>query len=115
MSQFTLLLHEAATAFAELSPEEIQGIISRYTAWRREKAEEGKIVGGYKLADEGGRHLSRRGGEVRVVDGPYSEAKEIIGGLFIIEAADYEEAVEVCSTCPHLDFGWIELRQVDQV
>ena len=115
MAQFMLLLHDTTDDLADLSPEDMQGILARYGAWRDKVAADGHLVGGHKLTDEGGRHVSRQGGAVRVVDGPYSEVKEIIGGLFIIEAASYDEAVEISRSCPHLDNGWIEVRQIDQV
>ena len=115
MPQFILLLHEEPCGLGDLSPEEIQAVIARYSAWRERVAADGHMVDGHKLTDEGGRHLAREGGSVRVVDGPFSEAKEIIGGLFIIKAADYDQAVEICRSCPHLDNGWIELRQIDEV
>ena len=38
---------------------------------------------------------------------------EVVGGLYIVEAADYGEAGEIAKGCPHLDKGWIELRQID--
>jgi hypothetical protein len=51
-----------------------------------------------------------------VTDGPYSEAAEVLGGYFAIEAASYDEAVEIARTCPHLTGGqWIEVRQVDSI
>lgn len=51
-----------------------------------------------------------------MVDGPYSEAKEVIGGYFAIEAADYDEALDLCRDCPHLKYGErIELRRVDDI
>ena len=55
-----------------------------------------------------------RTASLRVTDGPFAEAKEVIGGYFTIEAADYNEAVEICSDCPHLTYGGrIELREVE--
>jgi hypothetical protein len=48
-----------------------------------------------------------------VVDGPYSEAKEVVGGYGIIQAANYEEALELTRDCPHLAFGRLELRETD--
>ena len=49
---------------------------------------------------------------MKVTDGPYAEAREVIGGLFMIEAANYDEVVELSKDCPHLDFGSIEIREV---
>jgi hypothetical protein len=60
--------------------------------------------------------LRTHDGKVSVTDGPYSESQEILGGFFMIEAADYDEAVEIARTCPHLGKGKrIEVRQVDEV
>ena len=116
MAQFMLLLHESPKDFTDLSPEEIQRVIGEYSAWREKLAAEGKLAGGLKLKDEGGRHLTRNGDSVRVVDGPWAEAKEVVGGFFLIEAADYDEAVEIAKGCPHLVFsGTVELREVDPV
>jgi hypothetical protein len=89
MAQFMMLLHESTTGMDGLSPEEIQKIVERYQAWSAKIAEGGKLVGGQKLADEPGRHMQLANGKVAVRDGPYAESKEIIGGFFIIEAADY--------------------------
>ena len=114
MSQFILLLHENPQSFAELSPQEIQTVVGEYSAWREQVAGEGRLAGGNKLRDEGGRWLTGGNGDIRVVDGPYSEAKEVIGGYFLIKAGDYDEAVEVSRGCPHLRYGGrIELREVD--
>jgi hypothetical protein len=114
MPQFVMLLHESTTGMAGLSPEEIQNIVERYQTWSAKVGKAGKLVGGQKLADEGGRHMSLTSGKVSVRDGPYAEAKEIIGGYVIIEAADYDEAVRISEDCPHLALGGrIELRRVD--
>ncbi|MEP7272685.1 MAG: YciI family protein [Acidobacteriota bacterium] len=114
MSKFLLLLHESPADYSNVSAEEIQFVIGEYTAWRNKLVTEGRFAGGEKLKDEGGRHLSTVNNQVRVVDGPYAEAKEIMGGYFIIEAADYDEAVSISRECPHLKFGGrIELREID--
>ncbi|HKQ76784.1 MAG TPA: YciI family protein [Blastocatellia bacterium] len=116
MPQYILLLHEAPSDFSNVSPEEMQQIIGEYTAWRRKIEAEGKYAGGNKLKDEGGRHVSTRNGKARVVDGPYAEAKEVMGGYFIITADNYDEAVETSKDCPHLKYnGWIEVREIDPV
>jgi hypothetical protein len=49
------------------------------------------------------------------VDGPYAEAKEVVGGYFIVEADGYDDAVALCRDCPHLAYGRIEVRQLDRV
>ena len=116
MSQYMLILHETPSDFAGYSAEDINRVIGEYMAWRHKLEAEGRLVGGNKLADEGGRRLALDDGKVRVTDGPYAEAKEVVGGYFIINAANYDEAVEVARTCPHLTYGGtIELRLVEVV
>ena len=114
MAQYMLLLHETAGDFAELSAEDIQQIISEYVAWSNSLAEQGKMVGGEKLKDQGGKNLTMQNGSLRVTDGPFAESKEVIGGYFTIAADNYDEAVELAGTCPHLKYGGrIELREVE--
>lgn len=116
MAEFMLLLHENPSDFADLSPEDIERIIGEYSAWRTQLEKDGRLVGGHKLKDEGGRHLSQKGDKVQVVDGPYAEAKEIVGGYFLVKAADYNEAVTLCESSPHLRYGGrIELREIHNV
>ena len=114
MPNYLLLLHEQPSDFSSFSPEQIQAVIEEYTAWSRKLAGDGKLVGGQKLKDEGGRHLSGYNGDFRVSDGPFAEAKEVIGGFFSISAADYDDAVEISKDCPHLKYGGrIELREIE--
>lgn len=116
MSQFMMLLYDDPSAFRDVAPEEMQRIVEKYSAWMQQIAARGKLAGGEKLKDEGGRHITARNGKAVVRDGPYAEAKEVIGGYFVIEASGYDEAVEISKTCPHLSYGGrIELREVDPV
>jgi len=114
MPEYMLILHESTTGFAELSAEDIEKVIADYVAWSNRVAEMGKMAGGNKLRDDGGRMLTINDGSLRVTDGPFAEAKEIIGGYFLISADNYDEAVEIAGTCPHLTYGGrIEVREVE--
>jgi hypothetical protein len=117
MPSYLLLLHQAPMRLGNLSPEEIQKIIGKYEAWRTEISKRNQLRGGEKLTDEGGRELRVRNEKVSVTDGPFSELQEVLGGFFMIEAANYDEAVEIARTCPHLSFGdgRIEVRQVENL
>ena len=95
MAKFLLLLHTAPDRFDTLSPEDIQKIIASYMAWREDLSKRNKMLGGEKLTNEGGRQLRQEGGKVSVTDGPFSELQEVLGGFFMIEAKDYNEAVEI--------------------
>ena len=114
MSLFMLLLADDPTEYADLSPAELQDIIARYSAWSGEMAANGRLRGGNKLADEGGRVLRREGDTVVVRDGPYAELREIVSGYFLIEAADYDDAESVARSCPHAQSrGSISIRAIE--
>jgi hypothetical protein len=113
MPKYTLMLRESGNVFANLSPAEMQAIVERYSAWAAGLQTAGKLAGSHKLRDREGRVMRRGGGKVMVTDGPFTEGKEVIGGLFVIEAASYDDALSTATGCPHLDFGSIEVREVE--
>ena len=114
MPKFLLILHDDLAALRGMAPHEMQQVIARYQAWSAKMAQAGKLAGGEKLRDDGGKHLTSKGGKVAVRDGPFAEAKEVIGGYFMIEAANYTEATALCEDCPHLALGGrIELREIE--
>lgn len=61
-----------------------------------------------------GARISFPGGKPTVTDGPFIEAKEVIGGYWMIQVKSKEEAIEWASRCPCSDDGVIELRQVHE-
>lgn len=109
MAQYLVLLRDESWNPAEMSPEEMQAVFQRYRAWMNRI----RAVGGQKLRDDEGRVLRRNGKGVAVTDGPYAEAKEIMGGFLIIEADSYDDAVRQCQDAPHLEFGSIEIRAIE--
>jgi hypothetical protein len=110
MPQFVLMLRDSGWNPQDLSAEEIQAVIGRYNAWNKKM----RATLGQKLRDNEGRVLRRNGKGIAVTDGPYAEAKEVIGGFMIVEAASYEDVVKLCQDSPHFDFGTIEIRQIEQ-
>lgn len=114
MPSYMLLLYDNPAAFADVTPAQMQAVIAEYQAWSGKLAGNGQLLGGEKLKDEGGKHMTQSGGKARVVDGPYAEAKEVIGGYFTIKAENYDHAVELSKDCPHLKYGArIEVREVE--
>jgi len=115
MESYLLLLHMKDER-PNLSPEEMQAITAKYKAWGQKLGAQGRIAGGEKLADEAGRKMIGKGAELRISDGPFTETKDVIGGFFIVKAESYDEAVELCRDCPHLEYGnGIEVRRIDVV
>ena len=54
-----------------------------------------------------------RGGRLTVTDGPFAETKEQIGGFFLVEAASFEEAIQVAAEWPSARIGTIEVRPIE--
>lgn len=61
-----------------------------------------------------GARVSFRGGKPKVEDGPFAEAKEVVGGYWLIQVRSREEAIEWASRCPGSDNEIIEVRQVQE-
>jgi hypothetical protein len=119
MPQFMMLLYDSEENLATwmaMSPEEQQEGIAPYAAWSERLAAQGKLRGGEKLRDGSGRVLRGTSEGMRVTDGPFAETKEVIGGYFVLEAADYDEAVRLAGDCPQLEHGGtIEIREIEPI
>jgi hypothetical protein len=102
MAHFMLLLYENPAGWAALSPEEMQKAVEKYIAWSKKPF----MVDSKRLDPSGVRTVRPQAdGPARVTDGPFSESKEVVGGYYTIEAADYDQAVERVQDHPHLAFG----------
>jgi hypothetical protein len=93
--------------------EEVRGNFQRFGQWMEEMKSTGRYVVSDKLTEEGGKVVSSKSGQISVTDGPYIEAKEVIGGYVTIRAADYDEAVAIARSCPYLAFGNVTIRKTD--
>ena len=114
MNTYLLLLHEAPADAMHISTAQMQEIIQRHQAWAQGLAEQGLLAGGEKLSDDGGRHLRLQGGAPVASDGPYAEAHDVIGGYYLVKAADDAAAEALARACPHLEGRqWIELRRIE--
>ena len=108
MPQFMLLLYDDPTGWAKLSPEEMQKAIEKYQAWMKMPF----TVDSKRLGEDRGKVVRSHNGKPRATDGPYSETKEVLGGFYLIEAADYDEAVSRALGHPHVEHGTIEVRKL---
>jgi hypothetical protein len=113
MAQFILFMRGSSAGFRAMSPEEIQTAIQKYSDWARFLASQGKLRGGEKLRDDGVRVVRSDKGKL-VLDGPFPETKETIGGYFIVEAAGYDEAAKLAMACPVYSYGGtVEVREIE--
>jgi hypothetical protein len=94
---------------ADAPKEEIQGAIDGFYLWYEQLLAQGTVKRGQRLARER-KTVSRHG----VVDGPFAETKEMIGGYWIIVAASLEQAAEIAAHNPCLAFGLsYEIRPIE--
>jgi hypothetical protein len=85
---------------ADKSSQEIQSAIEAFYAWYDKLVADGRVKRGHRLAREG-KVVTRQ----RIADGPFAEAKELIGGYWIVEASSLDEAAELMSHNPTLACG----------
>ncbi len=106
-STFVLLLRQPAGDAPP--PAELQKIMVRFQAWIDGLTAQGRLQGTSGL-DLSGKVLRGRRGQ-SLTDGPYAEAKEVVGGFVTISAASLDEAVEAARDCPGLDYHMaVEVR-----
>lgn len=108
MNEFLLVIHrDLKSKDASPSPEQMQAAIKPFQDWIGGIAAQNKLVGPPKRWDGDGRVIKQN----TVINGPYAEIKESIGGLFLIGAEDYDDAVEIAKGCPALQWGaTVEVR-----
>ena len=107
---FLLLIVEPRGQRATRAPEEARGLYEAMVAF-------GQGLGGLLLASESLRpdehavRISAADGKPQLRDGPFAEAKEMVGGFFLIDVATRDEAVAIASRCPAIDWASVEVRE----
>lgn len=114
-SPYLLLFRNAGPdVHQHLSPTQRQQLTQKWNDWYDGLAARGKVAHGRPL-ELTGRVVSGPRGE-RVIDGPYAEAKEVVGGYFFLTVADLDEATAIAQQCPGLPLGLtVEVRPVAHV
>ena len=109
-----MLLFRGTNWDKDLSPEQLQKVVSDWYAWFERLTQEGKAIGGHPLQNEG-KIVSGKKGRT-VADGPFAESKEAIGGYFYLQVEDMNEAVGIARQCPGLEYGaLVEVRPVAEM
>jgi len=104
--KFLCLAYYNPEKFAAMPPSDVQALVSQCPALDAKLKATGKLVVSASLGGPGAAFALRpRGGKPQITDGPYAEAKEMVGGFFIIEAADRDEAIRTASLHPAATLG----------
>ncbi|MBV9284766.1 MAG: YciI family protein [Acidimicrobiia bacterium] len=111
--RYALLICTDEKAYEALSPEESQASTAGYMAWGEEMAKRGVLQGGERLRPTtDATSVQVRDGEVLTSDGPFAETKEQIGGFYLVDCRDLDEAIEIASKIPGAHHGTIEVRPI---
>ena len=109
MSQYLILIYENEAGYQSASPEDMQNIMEAHNRFAQQVAELGaKLDGGNALQPTTTATTIR--GDV-VTDGPFVETKEALGGYYLVEAADLDQALAVAKLCP-APYGGVEVRPI---
>lgn len=100
------LAYYSPEKFAAMAPADVEALVSQCPALDEKMRATGKVLVSASLGDPGDWSTLRpRGGRTHVSDGPYTESKEMVGGLFIIEADSHDEALHIASMHPAATLG----------
>lgn len=110
---FMLLIHHEAD---DVPRAELSQMMQDYMAFTQDIVKTGKFKAGDRLESSSGATTVRvRNGETLITDGPFAETKEQLGGYYIVEAKDRDEAIAIAARIPGARPGSIEVRQVAQM
>lgn len=98
-----LLLFRSTNWYSDLSDEKVQEIVTKWMDWYSGLVKSGVVESGRPLAAEG-KVVGGKDGTT-ISDGPFAEAKETVGGYFIVNAKTIDEAVAVAQQCPGIPYG----------
>ena len=108
MSEFLFLYRGGET---DRSPERMQQTMQKWMSWLKELGEKGHIKDQGQPLERAGKLV--KGRQKTVTDGPFAEAKDVVGGYTLVEARDLDQAVELSKGCPIFETeGAVEVRPV---
>ena len=111
-SAYLLVIRESSPeSYETMMPEQRRQSMREWNEWVDGLVARGRVQLGHPLAPEG-RIVSGARGQ-RIVDGPFAEAKEVIGGFFLLSAESIDDATALVQQCPSLQHGMtIEIRPI---
>ena len=110
---YMLLIYTDPTTSPETGTPEQKTMSEDYFTLTTELRESGKLIAGDALQGiETATSVSVRNGKVLTTDGPFAETNEVLGGFYLVDAADLDEAIAWAAKIPGAEFGTIEVRPV---
>ena len=111
--QYLLLICNDESSFGSLSPEEGSAMMAEYEVFGSDMGSRGVLRGGERLRPTtDATTVQVRDGKVLTADGPFAETKEQIGGFYMVDCKDLDEAIEIAGKIPGARDGSIEVRPI---
>jgi len=111
--QYLMLIYSQEANFARMTPQEVAAMSAEFGKYTEEITKAGKYRGGNRLAPTASATTVRvRDGKRVTTDGPFAETKEQLGGYYLIDAKDLDEAIALAAKIPSARFGLIEVRPI---
>ena len=111
--QYLLMIYNDEAEIASATPETIGPRLAAYHAYGEAMGKAGVVLGGNRLRPTNTATTVRiRDGKTQVLDGPYADTKEQLGGYYLIEAENLDQAVAIAARIPSARFGSIEVRPI---
>ena len=111
--QFMLLIYSQEGSGPKPGTDEFGPFVGAYMGFTQKMKEEGKLISSEGLQPVAtATTLSIRDGKTHTVDGPFAETKEQLGGYYLLELADLDEALKCAAEIPHANYGRIEIRPI---
>jgi hypothetical protein len=109
MAQYLILIYESEAAYATATPEDFQNVMEAHGRFAKQVGElGGELLGGNALQPTSTATTIR---DDVVTDGPFVETKEVLGGYYLIEAKDLDQALAIGKLCP-APYGGVEVRPI---
>ena len=113
--KYLCLIYDEEKKLHGMSKSEMDALMGEYFSFTTDLRKSGQYLGGNDLQPVASATTVRvRNGKVSTTDGPFAETKEQLGGYYLIEAKDLNEAIQVASRIPSAKLGAIEVRPVQE-
>lgn len=114
--RYMLLIVGDADLVAAAKAEDMQALMGAFMAYTKAMREAGVYVAGDPLKPAPTASTVRlKDGKALVLDGPYAESREQLGGYFLIEAPDKAAALDWAARCPGVRYGAVEVREIQVI
>lgn len=111
--QYLCLIYSEESQWPKLSKPEYERVHGEYLAYTDDVRRSGHLLGGNPLEPTSAATTVRvRDGRISTTDGPFAETKEQLGGYYLLEARDLNEAIQLAARIPGAKYGCIEVRPV---